>query len=152
MKGAIDLAGQYIVFGIGSEECDIDLRSVHEIRSYKEPTQIAGVPASVRGVIVPVLDMRLHLRSSADITLGTVSIMVDVGTMTIGMVVDTVSNVVDLTREHIRLLPGIQVTVEATCLKGLGTIGGRMLQLLNVERLMALNDLHLLQAAEPLAA
>lgn len=158
MTEALNLAGQYLIFGVGAEEYGIDLRSVREIRSYEEPTRIAGAPDSVRGVvnlrgvIVPLLDMRLRLRTNADIAPGIVSIMVNAGGKTIGMVVDTVSGVVDLTHEHIRPLPGFRTATEATCLKGLAIIEGRMLQLLDVERLASSNDLGFLQPSELLAA
>src|SRR5512139_993637 len=89
---------EYLTFRIGAEEYGINILRVQEIRSYEAPTRLAGAPANVsgvtnlRGVIVPILDLRRHFGAAvAPVDGSTVIIVLNVRGRVVGTVVDSVS-------------------------------------------------------------
>ncbi|MGZ9043697.1 MAG: chemotaxis protein CheW, partial [Telluria sp.] len=110
---AKDGAGsEFLAFTLGSEEYGIDILKVQEIRGYEAVTRIANAPEfikgviNLRGVIVPILDLRVKFRlSQADYDEFTVVIILNVAGRVVGMVVDSVSDVITLSPEQIRPAP-----------------------------------------------
>ena len=93
---------EYLAFALGSENYGIDIQSVQEIRSYEAPTQVANAPASLkgvinlRGVIVPVIDLRLKFRvASPGYGPLTVVIILNLRGHVVGMVVAIVDVLID---------------------------------------------------------
>ena len=142
-------SGEFLSFRLGAEEYGIDILRVQEIRSYEQPTKIANAPAFIkgvidlRGVIVPIVDLRLKFGlADADFGALTVVIILNVGARVIGVVVDSVSDVVQLTPEQMRPAPEFSQAVDASFLLGLGSIAGRdgqpdrMLILVEIGRLL----------------
>ena len=144
--GAAAAAGvrrEMLTFRLGSEEYGIDILRVQEIRGYETPTQIANAPAHVkgvinlRGVIVPIVDLRLKFNlPEATYDQFTVVIILNVGARVVGAVVDSVSDVIGITPEQVRAAPELDASVDAGHITGIGTLGERMLILLDIERLM----------------
>ncbi|WP_395141177.1 chemotaxis protein CheW [Schlegelella aquatica] len=135
---------EYLTFRIAGEEYGIDILKVQEIRSYEPPTRIANAPAHVkgvvnlRGVIVPIVDLRLRLGTSqCEYNAFTVVIVLHVGGRVMGIVVDAVSDVLEIPTEQVRPAPEISSAVDSSCILGLGQIGERMLILLDIEKLMS---------------
>lgn len=134
-------AGEYLTFRVGDEHYGVEILQVQEIRSHEQPTRVAGAPESVtgvinlRGVVVPVVDLRTVLGSSAQLTTSTVVIVLSIADKVIGAVVDSVSDVVALAAESLQPAPAGMAGSEA--LKGIGTTGDRMLLLLDMQRLLA---------------
>ena len=102
---------EYLTFRLGEEEYGIDILKVQEIRGYEQPTRIANAPSfikgvvNLRGVIVPIVDMRLKFGlGSAEYNDFTVVIILNLGARVVGMVVDSVSDVMALSPEQIRVL------------------------------------------------
>jgi purine-binding chemotaxis protein CheW len=151
---------EVLSFRLGTEEYGIGILSVQEIRGYEVPTRIANAPSwlpgvlNLRGQIVPVVDMRLRFKlGEANYDSFTVVIILNIGRHVIGMVVDGVSDVVTLTPEQVRPAPSLGGGIDAECLRGLGTVGERMLILLDIERLMTASEMGLLSGETlPLAA
>jgi purine-binding chemotaxis protein CheW len=134
---------EYLTFRLGNEEYGIDILKVQEIRSYEPPTRIANAPAHVkgvvnlRGVIVPIVDLRLRLNTeNCDYNAFTVVIVLHVAGRVVGAVVDGVSDVLEIAPDSVRAAPEISSAVDAGCILGLGQVGERMLILLDIERLM----------------
>lgn len=132
-----------LTFKLGVEHYAIDILKVQEIRGYEAVTRIASAPVSVKGVInlrgniVPIIDMRIRFNlPCASYDSFTVVIIVNVGSRVIGMVVDGVSDVVNLSPQQIEPGPTMGV-IDQSCITGLGTIGERMLILLDVGALLA---------------
>ena len=151
---AHDGAGsEFLAFTLGSEEYGIDILKVQEIRGYEAVTRIANAPEfikgviNLRGIIVPVIDMRLKFNLAADYTALTVMIVLNVGERVVGMVVDSVSDVVRLGGEQIREVPEMGATIDRKFLTGLGTLDDRMLILLDIERLMTSAEMGLVAEA-----
>lgn len=145
--------GEFLTFRLGQEEYGIDILRVQEIRSYEQPTRIANAPAfmkgvvNLRGVIVPVVDLRLKLGcDTAEYNSFTVVIVLNVRGRIVGAVVDSVSDVLQLTREQIRPAPEMNATVDASFITGIGGVGERMLILMDIEALMSSADMGLIDS------
>lgn len=160
---AIALPKEFLTFRLGSEEYGIDIQSVQEIRSYETTTRIANSPlfikgvVNLRGVIVPIIDLRLRLGcETADYTEFTVVIVLNVRHRTIGVVVDSVSDVLELGRENIKPAPPLSSTVDAEHIIGMGCIRSgdteRMLILTDIVALLSAADMGLMGGEPALAA
>ena len=153
MSQATAPAAEFLTFALGSEEYGVDILKVKEIRGYDAVTRLPDAPdyikgvINLRGTIVPVVDMRLKFRlERAEYTALTVMIVLNVADRVVGMVVDSVSDVVQLAAEQVRAVPEIGATIDRQFLTGIGTLDERMLILLDIERLMASTEMGLVTA------
>jgi len=140
---AAPTAREVLTFRLGAEEYGIDILRTQEIRSYVEPTHLANAPAHIkgvinlRGVIVPVIDLRIQLHlDSVPYDLSTVVIILSVAGRTVGLVVDSVTDVVELDERHLRPMPRLDAGVNTDFVSAIGSIGERMLILLDIEQLL----------------
>ncbi len=138
------LAREFLTFTLGNEEYGIDILCVQEIRGYDGVTRLPGAPAhikgvvNIRGTIVPVVDLRIRFQlGSATYDALTVMVVLNVGDRIVGVVVDSVSDVVALGAEQIRPNPDLEGAVDPRFVTGIGALDGRMLILLDIEGLMA---------------
>ena len=145
------VGGEFLTFRLGGEEYGIDILKVQEIRSYEPPTRIANAPAfikgvvNLRGVIVPIVDLRLRLGcESAEYSALTVVIVLNVKGRVVGAVVDSVSDVLELAKDAIRPAPEMASAVDASFITGIGSVGERMLILMDIEGLMASPEMGLI--------
>jgi purine-binding chemotaxis protein CheW len=149
---------EVLSFRLGGEEYAISILKVQEIRGYDNVTRIASAPdylkgvVNLRGIIVPIVDMRIKF-NVGDPTYDafTVVIVLNINGHTIGVVVDSVSDVVTLTPDQIKAAPDLGSSVAAEYLQGLGTVGERMLILLDIDKLLSSEDMGLLAAARTAA-
>lgn len=127
-----------LVFGMGSEEYAIDIGLVQELRGYGPVTRLANAPdyvkgvINLRGVIVPLIDLRMRFGQPApryDAT--TVVIILVLAGRTTGIVVDSVADVMDLTPEQIRPAPAMAAGADNHVL-AVASIEHRMLILLDI--------------------
>jgi purine-binding chemotaxis protein CheW len=145
---------EFLTFKLGAEEYGIDILKVQEIRSYEAVTTIANAPefikgvVNLRGVIVPIVDMRIKFRLG-DIGYNqfTVVIILNVAGRVVGMVVDSVSDVISLSPEQIRPAPEFGAALDTEYITGLGTVDKRMLILMDIEKLMTGQDMALVDAS-----
>lgn len=144
-------AQEFVTFRLGAEEYGIDILRVQEIRSYEASTRIANAPdfikgvINLRGVIVPIVDLRLRFAlASAEYNDSTVTIVLNVAARTVGIVVDAVSDVLELSPADRRPAPEFGAAVDTGFITDLGSVkgeeGDRMLILLDIERLIAAAD------------
>jgi len=142
---------EFLVFTLGPESYAIDILSVQEIRGYDTVTHIANAPSFIKGVvnlrgtIVPIVDMRIkfHLAEPAYNEF-TVVIILNVARRVIGMVVDSVSDVVSLAEEAIHPAPKMGA-FDSQCLLGLASLDDRMLILVDIERLLTGAEMTLIE-------
>jgi purine-binding chemotaxis protein CheW len=141
---------EYLTFRLDREEYGIDILKVQEIRGYEAPTRIANVPdfikgvTNLRGTIVPIIDMRLKFGCpQAEFNTFTVVIILNLGSRIVGIVVDSVSDVMELPADSLKPAPDVDVSIDPSAVMGLGSIGDRMLILLDIEKLMASDDMGL---------
>ena len=135
---------EFLAFKIGNEEYGVDILRVQEIRSYEKPTTIANAPAdlkgvvNLRGVIVPIIDLRLKLGlTTVQYDHLTVVIVLNIGQRVVGVVVDGVSDVLTLEREQLRPVPALRGDFDPEHLLAIGSVGKRMLILLDIEKFLA---------------
>ncbi len=140
---AITTIRDFLTFKLGLEEYGIDILRVQEIRSYEVPTRMANMPAfnkgvvNLRGVIVPILDMRVKFElPEVNYNDFTVVIVLNIGRRVVGMVVDGVSDVVSLTPADLKPVPEFSSTIGNDYLLAIGSVQERMLILLDIEKLM----------------
>jgi purine-binding chemotaxis protein CheW len=145
------MGGEFLTFRLGAEEYGIDILKVQEIRSYEPPTRIANAPefvkgvVNLRGVIVPIVDLRLKLScESAEYNSFTVVIVLNVRGRIVGTVVDSVSDVVELGQDTIKPAPAMNTNVDTSFITGIGSVQGRMLILMDIERLMSSAEMGLI--------
>jgi purine-binding chemotaxis protein CheW len=135
---------EFLAFTMGDEEYGLDILKVQEIRGYEAVTRIANAPAyfkgvmNLRGVIVPVIDMRVKFNlGNPSYDAFTIVIVLNLGGKVVGMVVDSVSDVTTLSAQQIRQAPDMGGVFDSDYLIGLGTLDERMLILVDIDKLMA---------------
>ena len=158
------LHGEFLTFRLGDEEYGIDILKVQEIRSYEQPTRIANSPAfikgvvNLRGVIVPIVDLRIKLNcTTVEYTDLTVVIVLNVKGRVVGTVVDSVSDVLQLSQDAIKPAPDMSSSVDSSFITGIGCVRGgneqsgeeqRMLILMDIEALMSSKEMGLVNSTE----
>ena len=150
-NGATHTVSEYLTFMLGEETYGIDILKVQEIRGYDVVTRIANAPefmkgvTNLRGVIVPIFDMRIKFGlGEPTYHEFTVVIIMNVLNRVIGMVVDSVSDVVTLTAEQIRPAPEMGAALDTHYITGLGAHEGQLLILVDIERLMSSKEMQLI--------
>lgn len=151
-KSDRDIAGQeYLAFKLGKEEYGIDILKVQEIRGYETVTRIANAPdfikgvVNLRGIIVPIVDMRIKFNlGEPTYDQFTVVIILNIGGRVVGMVVDSVSDVITLSPDQIKPAPEMGTALNTDYLVGLGTIDERMLILVDIDKLMSSAEMGLI--------
>ncbi len=137
-------AREYLTFRLDQEEYGIDILKVQEIRGYEPPTRVANAPSFIKGVvnlrgtIVPIVDMRLKFNcAKSEYNSFTVVIVLNLRNRIVGIVVDSVSDVMELPPESLKAAPDIESVIDSSAVLGLGSVGDRMLILLDIEKLMS---------------
>ncbi len=148
-------AREYLTFRLDQEEYGIDILKVQEIRGYEAPTRVAEAPhfikgvVNLRGTIVPIVDMRLKFNCArAEYNSFTVVIVLNLRNRIVGIVVDSVSDVMELPAENIKPAPDLDSGIDSAAVLGLGSLGDRMLILVDIERLMSASDMGLVGVAD----
>lgn len=141
------LPKEFLSFRLAGEEYGIDILRVQEIRSYEPPTRIANAPefikgvVNLRGVIVPVIDLRIKLGCTAQYDEFTVVIVLSVLGRVVGAVVDAVSDVLALGATDVLPAPTMNAAVDASHILGIACVKAgdvdRMLILTDIERMMS---------------
>ena len=147
---AKSLPREYLAFRLGNEEYGIDILTVQEIRGYEISTQVANAPHFMKGflnwrdIIVPILDMRIKFNLGEPTYDNlTVVIVLEIDGRFIGIVVDSVSDVMSLSPDQIRPAPAMGTVMNTENLIGLGALEDRMLILMDIEKLMTSPDMGL---------
>ncbi|MDD2720978.1 MAG: chemotaxis protein CheW [Gallionella sp.] len=141
---------EFLTFILGKEEYGIDILKVQEIRGYDAVTSIANMPEfikgviNLRGIIVPIVDLRIKFKLS-QVTYDpfTVVIILNLGARVVGVVVDSVSDVLTLSTDQIRAAPEMSAALDTRYIMGLGTVDERMLILVDIEKLMGSREMAL---------
>lgn len=145
-------ACEFLAFKLGQEEYGIDILKVQEIRGYETVTRIANAPefikgvVNLRGIIVPIVDMRIKFDlGEPSYDQFTVVIILTIVGRIVGMVVDSVSDVITLAPEQIRPAPEMGSAFNTDYLIGLGTLEERMLILVDIDTLMSSSEMGLIE-------
>jgi len=139
---------QYVSFMLGGEEYGADITRVQEIKGWDTVTRVPYTPnyilgvVNLRGAIVPVIDLRMrfgldHVPFEPTTVIVVIRVAAERGERTVGVVVDAVNEVHDIPTANIQpspdLLGGL---IDQVFIKGIATQGGRMVILLDIEKLV----------------
>ena len=147
-----DKEGKYLTFALGSEEYGLEIINVREINGYMEITSVPQTPMYVKGVInlrgqvIPVVDLRLKFgMEEAEVTDQTCIIVVEIAqsdrTFQTGIVVDHVSEVLDIEKGQIEDAPQFGSSVDTNFILGMGKIGDAVKILLDIDKVLGGVDL-----------
>ena len=143
---------QYLTFIMAEEEYGVDILCVQEIRGWETATPIPNSPNHIKGVInlrgtiVPIVDLRQCFGLEAiEYTAVTVVIVLkvetDKGSRIMGIVVDAVSDVYSLAAAEMKSAPDLGDAVNTDYIRGLVNVDGKMVILLEIDRLLSMDDI-----------
>lgn len=144
---------QLVTFSIGSEEFGVDILKVIEIIRTTEITKVPKAPAFVEGVInlrgkvIPIIDLRRRFgleEKSGDSD--TRIIIIEINGMSVGFVVDSVSEVLRIPVNTVEQAPPVMAGMESDYISGVGKLEDRLLILLDLDKLLSADDLETLSA------
>lgn len=138
---------QFLTFCLADEEYGLEILRVQEIKGYSKVTPLPNTPSEIKGVmnlrgtVVPIIDLRTRfgLRET-EYNRFTVIIVVTVGPKIVGLVVDAVSDVLNVTAQEIVPAPDLGSGVDTSFMTGIARTGDRLITLLNVDRLVGLTS------------
>jgi purine-binding chemotaxis protein CheW len=153
-----NLAGKYLTFALGAEIYGIEILQVQEIIGIMHITKIPRTPDYVRGVInlrgrvIPVIELRRKFRmETVDDTDRTCIIVVQIagndGRLTMGILVDEVSEVIDIAASQIELPPAMGDTVDTAFILAMGKVGERVVILLDVNKVLTSEEISMMDKA-----
>ena len=147
-------AGQYLTFALGSEEYGIELLKVQEIKGYSAVTPIPSTPPHIKGVmnlrgaVIPVVDLRVRFgMETIEYTQFNVIIVINVGAKVMGLLVDAVSDVLNVGAGEVRPAPDFGTRADTRFISGMASAGDKIAVLLDIDRLLTEDDLNIASAA-----
>ena len=139
---------EFLAFTLGREEYCIDILKVQEIRGYETVTPIPNTPAfmkgvvNLRGLIVPIIDLRIKLQlETVTYDQFTVVIILSICGRIVGVVVDSVSDVIALAADEIKQAPQLGAAIKTDYINGLVTLDERMLIIIDIEKLATMEEI-----------
>lgn len=142
--GLITDGSQFLTFHLGEELYAVDILRVQEIKGYTAVTRIPNMPAHIKGVlnlrgtIVPIIELRTKFgMTTIDYTAFTVIIVVVIRDKVMGLVVDSVSDVLDIERKDIQPSPQFGSKIDVNFINGIGKSGEKLVALLDIDRLLS---------------
>lgn len=152
---------QYLTFSLGEEMFAIGILSIREIIEYGQITEVPMAPPFIRGVInlrgavVPVIDLSIRFgRTSGEITKRTCIVIIEVAAEgqqhhSMGIVVDSVSEVLEINPADIEPPPTFGSRIRNDFISGMGKVGGRFVVLLEVDRILSLDEVSVISTISP---
>jgi purine-binding chemotaxis protein CheW len=145
---------EYLTFVLADESYGIDILKVQEIRGYDAVTKIANTPefikgvVNLRGLIVPIVDLRIKFGLGNVVYDDfTVVIILNLNGRVVGIVVDGVSDVMNLKGNQVRTVPDIVSSIDTKYITGLATVEDKMFILVDIEQLMTSHEMALIDSA-----
>lgn len=143
------LSSQYVTFLLGNETYGISILKLNEIIAYQECTTIPHVPPfikgvlNLRGIVVPVIDLRerFNMEKKAYDQF-TVIMILEVSGRIMGLIVDSVSDVVTLTKDAIKPRPSFSTSIGVDFIHGMGVKDNKFIILLDVDKLLSDDELN----------
>ena len=153
-------SAQYLTFMLGGDAYAVGILSIKEIIEYTSMTEVPLMPSCIRGVInlrgavVPVMDLQVRFAQPVSpVTKRTCIVIAEVqtpdGKQVMGVVVDAVNEVLDIEGSNIEPPPAFGSSIRTDFIDGMAKVRGRFVVLLNIERVLDLDDLQTMQQAMP---
>ncbi len=148
-----DKAGKYLTFALAEEEYGLEILKVREIIQMMDITAVPRTPSQVKGVInlrgkvIPVVDLRLKFGlEEAERTDETCIIVVNVGEIEVGIIVDRVSEVLNIQGDDIEDAPSFGANVDTSFILGMGKTNDRVTILLDIGKVLSATDIAAVRA------
>ena len=145
------LEGKYLTFILNNEEYGLEILKVREIIGVMDITPVPQTPPFIKGIInlrgkvIPVVDLRLKfVMPEIEYTKETCIIVVDISNRLMGIIVDTVSEVLDIAAKDIEPTPSLGSDIKTDFILGMGKIKGKVKILLDIDRVLTLDELALI--------
>ena len=139
---------QFLTFQLGDELYGVDILRVQELKGYTTVTKIPNQPSYIKGVmnlrgtIVPIVELRTTFgMATVDYTMLSVIVVVVVRDRIMGLVVDSVSDVLNISQKDIQSPPEFGTKVDVSFLNGIAKCGDKLVALLNIDRLLSENEM-----------
>jgi purine-binding chemotaxis protein CheW len=144
---------QFLTFKLCGQEYGISAIKVQEIKGWEKVTPIPNSPTYIRGLIVPVIDLRLRFNlEEIGYTAVTAIVVVNISERLAGLVVDSVSDVIEVSEEQCCAAPDFEGHKDREFISGLAQIDGKLLILLDIDRMVNPETLDKTEAAVPVTA
>jgi len=149
----VSKADQYLTYSVGNEEYGVKILSVREIRGWEPVARVPNTPSYVKGVLnlrgtaVPVVDMRVRMKmpdpgyDSATVLI-VLRAEIDGTERIAGIVVDSVSDVMNAGSHEVRRTPDFGESVDTEFITGLADVDGKMVMLFDVDNFMRHSDIY----------
>jgi purine-binding chemotaxis protein CheW len=151
ITSTVDYSGdvnQYLTFSLGEEEYGIEILKVQEIKGYSAITYIPNTPPHIKGVmnlrgtVIPVVDLRAKFGMPAvEYNKFTVIIVLTVGEKILGLVVDAVSDVLNIAPGEVRPAPDFGSRVDTKFISGVASVNDKLAVLLDINKLLSEDEL-----------
>jgi purine-binding chemotaxis protein CheW len=148
------MQNQLVVFSIGNEFYGVDVDAVESIIKMQEITRLPHAPefvegiTNLRGAVVPILDLRKRFGLEAvEATRDTRIMIVNMNSTNVGMVVDSVTQVVRISAESIDPPPQMAMTVNSAFIKGIAKLDEMLIILLDLKKVLTVDEYERLSAA-----
>ncbi|QZA79394.1 chemotaxis protein CheW [Deefgea tanakiae] len=142
-----------LTFSLGEQNYALDIIKVQEIRGFEPVTQLANLPDHIKGVInlrgsiVPIVDLRIKLGlTTVNYSATTVVVILSLVDRLIGIVVDAVSDVMEITPEQIKPPPEFGARIDIRYLLGMVTLNEHMVALVDIETLLVSDETQILES------
>ena len=146
---------QYLTFAVGSELFATAIAGVREIIEYRAPTPVPMMPGFLRGIInlrgrvVPVIDLSVRFgREAKAVTRRTCIVILEITSageqQAIGVVVDSVSEVLEIADADIEPTPSFGAKLRSDFIQGMGKIGEKFVILLDIDHVLSIDELAML--------
>ena len=149
----VQRAGKYLTFVLADEEYGLEILKVREIIGMMDITAVPRTPDFVKGVInlrgkvIPVVDLRLKFgMEPTDTTEQTCIIVVNVGNVEMGIIVDKVSEVLDISEDEIDDTPSFGVNVNTEFILGMGKAEDKVSILLDISKVLSADEMSVMAA------
>jgi len=145
---------QFLTFCLQDEEYGIEILRVQEIKGFSKIREIPNAPSYIKGVmnlrgtVVPVIDLRTRFgMPEAEYNQFTVIIVVSIGAKVVGLIVDAVSDVLNITKDQVEETPDISGDLDTSYFEGMGKVGEKLVLLLNIDNLVTGDKLEMAEHA-----
>lgn len=145
---------QYLTFTLGEEHYGVDILRVQEIKGYTAVTRIPNTPEFIKGVlnlrgtIIPIVDLRGKFRmDEVEPTMFTVIVVVVVKDRIMGIVVDSVSDVLNINKDDIQPPPNFGDKVDTGFIQNIAKSGDKLIMLLDIDRVLSSGEFEHVNAA-----
>lgn len=155
-----EASDQYLTFSLAGEEYGVDILGVQEVKVWTEVTVLPNTPSyikgvlNLRGVIVPIIDLRTRFglpQEAYDATtvIVVLKLTVDKKERIIGLVVDSVSDVLDIPHSAVKGVDDFDLTSKSDAITGVATVNDKLVIMMNAARLLDASEMEkLAQAVE----